>query len=371
MFANFSNCDFANIRNKDVRALAEAGTKLVEMYSQLVDKTASFSQAEYDEKNKKFCESLVKACMKNTPYEFSSVKDVADPQVYKASGFKDTFASVLSQIINPVAPAVTSSQFSDLADVHNVGYGENGIFQINSNELFVVNDIAEGVLHGGLQRLYNNEVSVSAKPKQIRFDMPWYQLAAGRLDFGQAAYRVGISFAAYINAMIIKTLMEYVKAMEGNSIYVEATGFSDANWLAMAQRVSAVNGGAQVLAIGDLATIGTILPNTVGLQYGLGPDYVRKGHLDMYKGVRIEVIDPTIVPGTENTTALLAVPSGVIFMLPVGMNRPVKIVFEGANTTVEALPTETADKVAGYAVTMRVGMAMVVGSRFGVISGVK
>lgn len=365
MTMKFSAFNHNSLLNEDMDTVVNAGIEL----SQMCADGGRKKFADYDEKNAMLNEKIVKVCVQGTPYKFSGVDMVKNPSVTNDSGFVSRFAAIVGAIITPVTPAVVSDKFEGLAETRQVGFGDNAVFPVKSNQLFVVNEIAEGTQMGGLQRFYNNEFSVLAKPVQIRYDMPWYQVASGLFDWGEWSIKIGQSFAAYINMKIIKTYMEYI---DGTSpaIY-KVNGFSDANWIALSQKVSAVNGGSGVVAMGDLASVGTILPDTVGLQVGLGPDYAEVGHLNKYKGVRVEVIDPTIVPGTENTEPVIAIPTETIFMLPEDGYRPVKIVIEGNTVQVEAEPTKTADKVMGLTVTMRVGMGMVLGNRFGVITGVK
>lgn len=364
-FNEFSRNDMLD---KDMQNVVTAGVKLTQEYTERDSKT--FVQSTYDEHNHTFSEALVKVCLKGTPFEFTSLDMVKNPQVVKNIQFQQNFNAVIAQTITPIVPAVVSAKFEDLAETRQVGFGDNAIFNIKSNELFVINDIAEGVQTGGLQRCYNQEVSVSAHPKQIRYDMPWYQVASGIFDFGEWAYKIGVSYAAYINMMVIKTVTDYVDNDMATGVY-KVAGFTDANWIKLAKRVRAVNGNADVIALGDLSAVGTVIPNTVGLQYGLGEEMAKYGYLDRYKGVPITVIDPSIVPTTENTTALLATPEDMIFFLPVGGYKPVKIVLEGQQVSVEADPTKTADKTMGITITMRIGMSFVLGSRFGVITDIK
>jgi len=181
------------------------------------------------------------------------------------------------------------------------------------------------------------------------------------------SYKVGVSFGGYLNALIIKAFTDTItSACVASSPYV-ASGFSDSNFITIAQRVSTANDNAEVYAMGSLETIGKIFPSTTGLQYGLGQELAKQGFLDRYKGVRVMPINPAQVPGTVNTTANLIVPTGSVYMIGMGSYKPIKVVFEGQNVTVETVPTETPDKTGGMALTMRLGVSAVVGSRFGAI----
>lgn len=141
---------------------------------------------EYQKDNQDFMASLMKYCVDQTGrWTWNGLDTLKNPMVVNDPQFRATFNAVIAQIMTPVAPAVVSATYMEVAEIQQVGFGETGRFIINPNETFLVQDLAEGVQFGGLQRLYKNEVVVNPQPKQIRYDMPWYQVAAGIFDFGK------------------------------------------------------------------------------------------------------------------------------------------------------------------------------------------
>lgn len=147
-----------------------------------------------------------------------------------------------------------------------------------------------------------------------------------------------------------------------------AAGFTDAQFVTVGQRVKAANANKQIFVFGTLIALGSVIPATLGLQYGLGEEWSKVGYLDAYKGFRLMEIDQALVPNTVNTTANLIVPNDMLYFIATDGYRPIKVVFEGANVTVETVPTETPDKTGGLAITMRVGTTVAVGSKFGALS---
>ena len=145
------------------------------------------------------------------------------------------------------------------------------------------------------------------------------------------------------------------------------TGFTQANWTALAQRIAAVNGNSEVFAIGTLAALGSIIPAQAGLQYGLGKEIVDKGYLDRYYGTRLVVLDQALKFNTINTTAEFAIPDDMIYFLPVYGDKPIKLVYEGDNILVEREPTQTPDKTFRLRIQERVGVAAVIGSKIGAL----
>ena len=55
-------------------------------------------------------------------------------------------------------------------------------------------------------------------------------------------------------------------------------------------------------------------------------------------------------------------------MLPLGMYKPVKVVFEGNSVSVSQDPMTAPDHTYNMTVTMHVGVDVIVGSKFGAIT---
>lgn len=165
----FSKFQYAKLLDDTANQIVEAGIQLTKEFAELKGK----STEEYVAHKESFTESFMEYCTKKAGYVFNSLDTIKNPQIVKDDTFKKTFNAVIAQIITPVAPAVVSNRYMELADVIQIGFGDTGRFPIRSNDLFYVSDVAEGVQFGGLQRLYNDEITVNPTPKQIRYDIPW------------------------------------------------------------------------------------------------------------------------------------------------------------------------------------------------------
>jgi len=360
----FSQFKYMPLLDPTANKLIEGGIQLTKRCSELKGK----NNEDYNKDNAQYLESFMQYCVKGTGYEWTGLDMLKNPQITSDRDFAKRFTAVISQIITPVAPAVISERYMELAEVKQVGFGETGRFIVKSNDLFLVHDVAEGVQLGGIQRLYNNEITINPTPKQIFFDMNFYQVAAGIFDFGDWSMKVGVSFAGYIQKLIVNTFTQVITDLTAaNSPYV-AGGFSDPNFISVAQRVQAANNNSEVYCMGTLTALGTAIPTPIGLQYGLGEEIAKVGYLDRYKGVKLMEIEQAMIPGTINTTASLMIPNDVLYFIAMGQYKPIKVLFEGQNVTVETIPTQTADKTMGLSITMRLGVASVVGSKFGAIT---
>lgn len=73
-------------------------------------------------------------------------------------------------------------------------------------------------------------------------------------------------------------------------------------------------------------------------------------------------------PNTINGKIEVVVPDDVIYMIPVGMDKPVHVVIEGNSMSVSKNPFEQKDHCYQFIVTAHLGVDVVVGSKFGAIT---
>ena len=344
-----------------------------ENFNAIVDETVLFADAYLNNKaieNKEtrlynLNYNIAQYCAEGTRvqkiFEAKGLEALNDPHVVRDRDFTANFDAILAQIINPILPMVSNfDMVRFLADVRQIGYGDTARFIIRSNELYKVNEIAEGVNRGVLQPIHNDEVTVNPRPIEIAAEIEWYHMAAGVMDFGDWGLRVARSFEHNIFLKVVGALTSGITKL--GAAY-SATGFSNQNWTNLAQRVSAANGNSEVFAIGSLAALGNAIPTQAGLQYGLGEKIAEQGFLDKYLGTRLIVLDQALKFNTVNTTAEFALPNDMIYFLPVYGDKPVKLVYEGDNILVERDAHQTPDKTYRVRIQERVGVAAIVGSK--------
>ena len=334
----------------------------------------SFDQvadANREENLKLINEAIVKYSVEGTRYaaqfEAKGASIFKNPQVTKDRIVRSNFNAVIAEVINAIAPAVTSAKYAEhLAEVRQVGFGDTARFIVKSNDLFKVNSVAEGVARGVLEPLFDNEFTVNASPIEIATSIDFYDVAAGVFEWDDFALRAGRSFEGYIFLKIIAAMTSAITQMGAG---YSAAGFTDTAWTNICQRVSAANGGVNVYGIGTIGALSKVFPTTVGLQYGLGKEIAEQGHLDKYLAAKLIPVDNVLIPGTTNTSAYLAIPDNKIYIVPgSAYYRPVKVVFEGDSITIEEDAYVTADRTYNISIKMRVGVAAVVGSKIGCIT---
>lgn len=352
----------------------EVADGIVESFCALAQKAmeGKSNSAEYQTANAELNETFMRFCVEAIPgTKFNSMDDVKNPMIHNNMFFVQKFNTILAQAITPIIPAIVAAGYQDLYDVTQVGYGDNARYTVESNELFIVNDLAEGILRGGVQADYATEYSVQAHRRQIAVFVDWYQVAAGKVNWGERVNKIGASYAAYVQGLVVKAMASSITnaADHGISGYI-ANGMSDTNWLTTARNVELANGGARVYALGTKIALAEVLPAesaVSGFRYGENSAIVRDGFLPTYKDVPLIELGNALVPNTINGTPEVVVPDDIIYMVPMGMHKPVKVVIEGDTVSVEKDQTQNADHGIWLSVDIRIGADVVVGSKFGAI----
>lgn len=324
----------------------------------------------YEEMNALISENFAKYGVGETRYaskfEAEGMNVLKNPIITRDKDVRANFDAVIAQIIYATIPMSTSSRFGEeFMQVSQVGWGDTARYLISSNDLFQINEIAEGVNWGVLQPIYNDEVTVNCSPITVGTSIDFYAVASGNFDWGNFGMRAGVSFNSYIMIRAINALTSVTANL--GAAYSQA-GVAQDTWTTLAQRVSAANGGADVYAVGTIGALGKALPNVVGLQYGLGKEMMDKGYLDKYMGVKLLPLDNAIRPGTVNSGAELLLADDRIYFLAAAHDHPIKTVFEGDSIQIEADAMHTTDKCYAITITYRVGVAAVLGNKFGVLS---
>lgn len=155
-------------------------------------------------------------------------------------------------------------------------------------------------------------------------------VAAGRTDWGKLLQKIGASFAAYIQARLAKVMASIItnntdvatNNQDGIAGYM-ANGLTDENWLKVSRLVKLANGGADVYALGTSIALASVLPDSSkGFRYGEDSAIVRDGFLPDYKNVPMIELGNALVPNTINGEPEVVLPDDIIYMLPLGMNKP-------------------------------------------------
>jgi hypothetical protein len=269
----------------------------------------------------------------------TDIETLKSPRVRKDPVFASKFFGVISQALPPVITSTVNYMFMEVAETRNMGWGDNYHFKVASKDIFTVNKIGKGLKRGPVQRLYSEDITVIPTGHEVTVGMDWYQLVSGRYDIGEWMFRVGLAFSTDITKLVYDQIDGAYASLPSP---LQIAGFSDASFIALAQRVKYANGGLPVYAMGTMVALSSIIPSNDFLKMELGGEFASMGYLGRYKQVNLLEVPQVIVPGTVNTTLQFGIDDTRIYFMGMG-DTPIKLVFEGEAITKEENVTETAD----------------------------
>ncbi|NLY47347.1 MAG: hypothetical protein GX053_15405 [Tissierella sp.] len=335
--------------------------RLYDINPQKYGKYASSAQGKsYEEKVKLFNEALIKEAVKRSGIQLPSYS--ADV-VVRHTAVREMMFDLISEALTIIFPNTVLDQFSQFAEVRNVGWGDNLKFTVPNNALFVVSRMGNGVRRGTPQRLYNSEVILTPETHEVTIQEDLYRLLSGKVDWADWISRAALSLQTDITTMIYK---QFYNSINNLNASFKAAAFDTTDFVELAQRVSAANGGARTTVWGTQLALSKVIPDADFKKYpyvGAGEEYLRNGFLGNYMGTDLFMIDQRIIPNDPDYN--FAINDDVLYFVTMATDKPVKVGFEGSATVFDANPRESADLTQNYTIQMRYDAIIATSSKYG------
>lgn len=348
--------------------LVLTGEKLIKSYLYNVENkngqynhfAMSAIKDEYDELNKVFNDGLIKKA-----YEYSGMasefsldaKDISNT-LRRRPAFAEAVFAIVVETLDASMTKSTVEGLSPLIEARNMAQGDSMNFEIGNKGLYVVSQTANGVNSGIVQRHYNNNVVIEPAVYEVTVAIDLYAMLAEGGDWGRQLAKLNKSF---MTKLTIDT-MNLIFDSYGSLGAFEKAAFTYDNYVELAETVAATN-DSPVVSFGTKQTWGKTLPSTAGLQYGIGNEYVKTGVIDGIYGYPSVVLDQAV-----DSSFALQVPNDKIIIASPGVDKPIKVVYEGIT---EVLPIEgrnTANNRQSYTLIHRYGIGLVSSEYYGIIN---
>ncbi len=327
--------EFADITNKEGKKLS------------LSEKEETFTKTLVNE-------SIKRAGLGNS--NFSQAALLSNPQVRWAQ-----FA-LISEMLDVIIPETILDDFYRFAEVKNGAFGDNFVFHIPNPGLFVVSQTADGMRKGTPQRLYNSDLVVTPINRIITIQEDFMRVIAGQVNWGDWVTRVALSFETQLTIDMYNALIgTYTSGYLTSDL--QAASFDQKTFIAMAQKVTALNNGAPAMAFGTKNAISNILPTDEYFRMALGADYNTYGYLANFHGVDIFEIPQKVLAGTTT----FAIDDNTIYIASMGVDRPIKVCFEGETLSFSNDNGVNADMTIEQTIMKKYQVAVATSSYFGIV----
>jgi hypothetical protein len=276
-----------------------------------------------------------------------------------------TFA-VVNAMVDMVIPQTIIDSIGLYSDVRTIGFGDSATFDIKPRDLFVVSKAGRGKRQAELRKQFEGQVAIVPENRQISVAVSLYRVLAGKeslADFVMKAVRsveTAITYDAYDT---FATAMAAIDNTAGTGLRV--AGYTQAEFVRLAQTVSAWNGGAKAIAVGTQAALANILPADANYRYELESDYVKLGFIRNFQNTDIMVL-PQLADYA--TPFALKLSDDYIWLLSPSSNKLLKTVIEGSTLAYADEPYANASLIQTSTLQKSWGIAVATSAVAGVIT---
>jgi hypothetical protein len=364
MIKNHFSARFSKLPEQE-KTIVEAGVDLYRHYRHetALDDATKNKYREYakgertlSEKQDLFTKKLVEVTNKyaglSADHQFSESALRTNPNVKWA-----TFA-LISEILDIVVPETVLDNFYRFAEVKNVGWGDNLVFNVPNSDLFAVSQASNGVRKAGRQRLHGTDVVLNPVNHIITVGEDLYRILAGKVNFGDFVTRVAQSVETQITVDVYNAIFNSYSNL--GTAYKNTGAFAQATFNNLVQTVQAANRGLKAAAFGTKVALSKVLPDNQYFQFGLGEQYNQMGYLPNFQGTPLFMFDQAMVPNSDN----LAVSDNSIIILSTGLEKIVKIGFEGETQIIESAPNVNASMAVDYTIQKRWDVKLVASQKY-------
>lgn len=276
-------------------------------------------------------------------------KDIRDG---KCNGLFTLIEEILS---NTIVEGLQGDEFFNaMVDFRNVAEGDQNLFLVEDNNLFVVAEAADGTQGIRRQRLGGvSETSIPTSLKVVRIYEELNRVLSGRVDFNVFIQKVAESFRKKMLDDIYALWSSATAAQMGGVTYFPTAGaYNEDELLELVEHVEAAAGGKQATIIGTKAALRNLKESIQA--NGAKDELHNMGYYGKFYGT------PCVaVPQRHKVGSTEFVMDDKVLTIIAGDDKPLKVVYEGDPIVLMGDPMTNADFTQEYLYGEKYGMGIV------------
>ena len=275
-------------------------------------------------------------------------KDIRDG---KCSGLFTLIEEILNSTI--VQGLQEDEYFNTLVDFRNVAEGDENIFVVEDNNLFVVAEAANGTQGIRRQRLGGaTEAPIPTSLKVVRIYEELNRVLSGRVDFNTLIAKVAESFRQKLLNDIYGLWSGATADQLGGETYYISGAYDEDELLDLISHVEAAAGGKQATIVGTKKAVRNLAASI--MSDGAKDDLYNLGYYGKFYGTPVVVTPQRHKVGT--TEFIL---DDDMITIVAGDTKPLKVVYEGDPIILLGDPLKNADFTQEYFYGAKYGLGIV------------
>ena len=299
------------------------------------------------ESNEVLRQALIEANDGKAYVDYKSVRDGKCSKLF----------TIIEEILdNTVVEGLQGDEaFMALVDFRNTKLGDQNLFVIEDNTLFVVDDAAEGTQGVRRQRLGGaKESAIPTSLKIVRIYEELNRVLSGRVDFVKMIDKVAESFKKQLLDDINKAWEGITADQLGGTTYFPTAGaYDEDDLLDVIAHVEAAAGGKTATIIGTKKAVRSLKMSV--LASDAKSDLYQTGYYGKFFGTPV-----VVTPQRHKVGSTDFVLDDNMLTIVAGDEKPIKVVKEGDSLVIQGNPLDNADLTQEYVYGERWGVGVVV-----------
>lgn len=291
-------------------------------------------------------QALIDANGGSTKLDYKAIRDG------KCSGLFTLIEEILSRTV--VEGLQGDEYFNALVDFRNLAEGDQNVFVVEDNTLFVVSEAADGTQGIRRQRLGGaKETSIPTSLKAVRIYEELNRVLSGRVDFNDFINKVAESFRQKLLNDVYGLWSGATAADLGGVTYFPTAGtYDEEDLLDLIAHVEAAAGGKPATIVGTKKAVRNLVPSIQG--DGFKSDLYNLGYAGKFYGTPV-----VVTPQRHKVGSTDFVLKDDVLTIIAGDDKPIKVVYEGNPIVLMGDPTTNADFTQEYFYGEKYGMGIV------------
>ena len=297
--------------------------------------------------------------------EMNGGKTAIDPKAIAHGKCEDLFAYIEEVLPLTIAEGLQGDEyFNTMVDFRNVKLGDENMFVVGDNSLFVVAEASEGNQAIRRQRLGGvTETPIKTRLHIVRIYEELNRVLAGRVDFNDMIARVQKSFQNQMQNDIYALWNGATADQLGGATYFpgysSAGTYDEDTLLDLVAHVEAAAGGRKATILCTAKAARKLAPSIQGADSK--SDLYNLGYYGKFYGTPVVVTPQRHAVGSTNF--LLA---DDIFTVVATDDKPLKFVYEGNPLMIARDPFDNMDLTQEYVYADRYGLGLVLAGNTGI-----
>lgn len=240
------------------------------------------------------------------------------------------FNSIIAETIADVRIRVTSPQLMAMAEIISVEPGDSYTWEIETKALPVVQkaSLASNVVY--LQSWSKQAITIAPEEYGLGTTMDFIRILAADYDIGKEIARMVYATLMAEYSAVANIIFATSGALATKTPFYKST-WAAADYVKMAEYISALNGGMGVTAYGTLVAFNAISAlATTNFGFAMQDRYIENGYLGKIYGIDSVILDQVVnynAPlGTTLANLTGIIPDNLIVLLSAVGDKPVKLV---------------------------------------------